>query len=75
MSPGAQQAARLTRALVRADRIAEILGSGEVLEDRPGSYHGEQAAGALAFEGVDFAYEPGRQSARVPRLAAVLVDA
>jgi ABC-type multidrug transport system fused ATPase/permease subunit len=55
----ARQAGRLTRALVRADRIAEVLDSGEALEERPGAYRGEHATGALALEGVDFAYESG----------------
>jgi ATP-binding cassette, subfamily B, bacterial len=55
----ARQASRVTRALVRADRIAEILGAGEVLEERPDAYRGERAAGALALDRVDFSYEPG----------------
>jgi ABC-type multidrug transport system fused ATPase/permease subunit len=53
----ARQAGRVTRALVRADRIAEVLGAGETLEERPGAYRGDRAAGALALEGVSFAYE------------------
>jgi ATP-binding cassette, subfamily B, bacterial len=56
----ARQAGRVTRAMARADRVAEILGSGEVLEERPGAYRGERPDGAIAFEGVDFSYEPGR---------------
>ncbi len=55
----ARQATRVTRALVRADRIAEILASGEALEEKPDAYRGERAGGALALEGVTFAYEPG----------------
>jgi ABC-type multidrug transport system ATPase subunit len=53
----ARQSGRVTRALVRADRIAEILGSGEALDERPDAYRGERAAGALQLEGVEFAYE------------------
>jgi ATP-binding cassette subfamily B protein/subfamily B ATP-binding cassette protein MsbA len=53
----ARQAARVTRALVRADRIAEILDAGEALEERPNAYRGGRAAGALTLEGVEFAYE------------------
>ena len=56
----ARQTARVTRALARADRIAEVLGSGEALEERPHAYRGERARGAIALEEVDFAYEPGR---------------
>jgi ATP-binding cassette, subfamily B, bacterial len=56
----ARQAGRMTRAMARADRVAEILGSGDALEERPGAYRGERASGALAIEGVDFSYEPGR---------------
>jgi ATP-binding cassette subfamily B protein len=60
----ARQAARVTRALARADRVAEILDSGEALEERPGAHRGERARGVVAFEGVDFSYEPGRQVLR-----------
>jgi ATP-binding cassette subfamily B protein len=56
----ARQLGRGTRALVRAERIAEILGSGEALEERPGAYRGERAAGALALEGVAFSYDAGQ---------------
>jgi ABC-type multidrug transport system fused ATPase/permease subunit len=55
----ARQAGRVTRALVRADRIAEVLDSGDALEERPGAFHGGRATGALALENVDFAYEAG----------------
>jgi ATP-binding cassette subfamily B protein len=57
----ARQASRVTRAMARADRVAEILGSGEALEERPGAYRGERARGAITLEGVDFSYEPDRQ--------------
>jgi ATP-binding cassette, subfamily B, bacterial len=56
----ARQSGRVTRALARADRIAEVLGAGERLPERPGAYAGGRARGAVALEGVDFAYEPGR---------------
>jgi ABC-type multidrug transport system fused ATPase/permease subunit len=55
----ARQAARVTRALVRADRVAEILGAGEALEERPDAYRGGRAGGALALYRVDFSYDPG----------------
>ncbi len=60
----ARQAGRVTRALVRADRIAEILDSGEALEERPNAYRGERASGALALEGVDFGYDREHQVLR-----------
>jgi ATP-binding cassette subfamily B protein len=60
----ARQAARVTRAMARADRVAEILGSGEALEERRGAYRGERARGRVALEGVDFSYEPGRPALR-----------
>ena len=53
----ARQAGRVTRALARADRIAEVLDAGEGLEERPGAYRGHRARGAIALEGVAFAYE------------------
>jgi ATP-binding cassette, subfamily B, bacterial len=56
----ARQAARVTRALARADRVAEVLGSGEALEERPGAYRGARAGGAIALEDVDYSYERDR---------------
>jgi len=54
----AREAAKLTAALARADRIAEILKTDEMLED--GSYRGPRARGEIALHGVTFAYEGER---------------
>jgi ABC-type multidrug transport system fused ATPase/permease subunit len=56
----ARQAARVTRAMARADRIAEVLEAGEALEERPHAYRGGRARGAISLEGVGFSYESGR---------------
>jgi ABC-type multidrug transport system fused ATPase/permease subunit len=50
----AREAAKLTAALARADRIAEILKTDEVLAD--GTYRGARAAGEIELQGVTFAY-------------------
>ncbi|HEY6890604.1 MAG TPA: ABC transporter ATP-binding protein [Solirubrobacter sp.] len=50
----AREAAKLTAALARADRIAEILATDEVLED--GTYKGPRAQGEIELEHVTFAY-------------------
>jgi ATP-binding cassette subfamily B protein len=52
----AREASKLTAALARADRIAEILATDEVIEDKPGGYSGPPAHGAIALEHVSFAY-------------------
>ena len=75
----AAESVRIARSMARAERIAEILSADEVLEERPGAYHGGRAAGELVFERVSFAYDPSRPalhdvSLRVPagsRLAVV----
>jgi len=50
----AREASKLTAALARADRIAEILATDDVLED--GSYRGPRAAGVVELDAVTFAY-------------------
>jgi ATP-binding cassette subfamily B protein len=52
----AREAAKLTAALARADRIAEILATDEVIEDKPGAYRGPRANGEIELEHVTFAY-------------------
>ncbi len=52
----AREASKLTAALARADRIAEILSTDEVIEDRPGAYHGTRASGEIELQHVSFAY-------------------
>ena len=75
----ARESVRIARSMARAERIAEILAADEVLEERPGAYHGGRAAGEVVFERVSFAYDPSRPalrevSVRVPagsRLAVI----
>ncbi len=50
----AREASKLTAALARADRIAEILATDDVLED--GSYRGPRATGVVELDAVTFAY-------------------
>jgi len=50
----AREASKLTAALARADRIAEILATDDVLED--GSYRGPRATGVVELDDVTFAY-------------------
>jgi ATP-binding cassette, subfamily B, bacterial len=56
----AREAAKLTAALARADRVAEILSADEILED--GSYRGPRANGEITLADVAFAY-PGERHA------------
>jgi ATP-binding cassette subfamily B protein len=51
---------RASRSLARAERIAELLACDELVEDRPGAYHGARPRGELELRAVDFSYEPGR---------------
>jgi ATP-binding cassette subfamily B protein len=62
----ARQTTKASRALARADRIAEVLAADAVLRERSGAFAGGRAAGEVALEDVSFAYEPGR-----PALAGV----
>jgi ABC-type multidrug transport system fused ATPase/permease subunit len=50
----AREASKLTAALARADRVAEVLSADEVLPD--GHHDGGRANGAIALEDVSFAY-------------------
>ncbi|MDA0167460.1 ABC transporter ATP-binding protein/permease [Solirubrobacter taibaiensis] len=52
----AREAAKLTAALARADRIAEVLTEDDVIEDRPHAYRGGRARGELELEHVSFQY-------------------
>ena len=56
----ARQAGRIARALVRAERVAEVLASDDVLEERPGAHDGARARGDLEVDSVSFAYAPER---------------
>jgi ATP-binding cassette, subfamily B, bacterial len=74
-----RQLGKVSRSMVRAERIAEILSTDTQLEDRTGAYYGGRAAGDLELDGVSFAYATGRAalddiSLRIPagsRLAIV----
>ena len=50
--------------LVPAQRILETLDVKPTLEDRPGAVKLPSLSGAVAFEGVEFAYEPRRPALR-----------
>jgi ABC-type multidrug transport system fused ATPase/permease subunit len=56
----ARETAKVAATMAKADRIAEILGSDEQLEERPGAYRGPRAEGDVAVQGVSFAYGPER---------------
>ncbi|MEA2844487.1 MAG: ATP-binding cassette, subfamily bacterial, partial [Actinomycetota bacterium] len=55
----ARQASRVSRAMARGDRIAEILASDEVLREVASPYHGGRARGDVELSGVTFAYPGG----------------
>jgi ABC-type multidrug transport system fused ATPase/permease subunit len=52
----AREAAKLTAAMARADRIAEVLTEDDVIADRPGAHRGGRARGDLELQDVSFAY-------------------
>jgi ATP-binding cassette, subfamily B, bacterial len=56
----ARTLSRASRSMARAERIAEILASDEVVEDRPGAFSGARARGEIELRDVEFSYEPGR---------------
>ncbi len=56
----AREAAKLTAALARADRIAEVLTEDDLIEDRPHAYRGGRARGELELEHVSFQYASER---------------
>jgi ABC-type multidrug transport system fused ATPase/permease subunit len=67
----ARQATKVSRAMARADRVADVLATDQVLEERSGSFGTGRAAGAVALERVRFGYAPDRPaltdlSLRVP---------
>ena len=57
----ARETTKVAAAMARMERLAEILGADEVLEERPGAYRGGRAAGAVALE---------RRVVRLRRVAA-----
>ena len=52
----AREASKLTAALARADRIAEILSTDEVIHEKPNAYRGARAKGEIELEHVSFEY-------------------
>ena len=58
----AREASKLTAALARADRVAEILTEDDLLEEKPDAYTGPRAHGEIQLESVSFAY-PGERPA------------
>jgi len=67
----ARTVGKASRYLARAERIAEIFASDELVEDRPGAFSGARASGEIELRGVGFSYDPERPaiaglSLRVP---------
>jgi ATP-binding cassette subfamily B protein len=62
LSTIAKHGTKISKALARGDRIAEILAADEVLEERPNAYHGGRAAGEIQLDRVVFGYTPDRIS-------------
>jgi ATP-binding cassette, subfamily B, bacterial len=60
----ARETTKVSAAMARMERLAEILGADDVLADRPGAYHGGRAQGDVALERVSFSYAPGRPALR-----------
>ena len=60
LSDLAKQSTKASRAMARAERVAEVLGADEVLEDRPGALAAGRATGDVELRDVVFSYEPDR---------------
>src|SRR3954467_5940924 len=60
LSDLAKQSTKASRAMARAERVAEVLGADEVLEDRPGAYAAGRAEGEVELRDVAFHYDPDR---------------
>src|SRR4051794_38382873 len=60
LSDLAKQSTKASRAMARAERVAEVLGADEVLEDRAGAYAAGRAEGAVELRDVAFHYDPDR---------------
>jgi ATP-binding cassette subfamily B protein len=58
----AREWARLSRAVARAERVAEVLSADDVLEDRAAAKPDGRARGGLEFDGVWFRYTVRRQA-------------
>jgi ABC-type multidrug transport system ATPase subunit len=78
LSDLAKQGTRVSRAMARAERVAEVLGADEVLEDRPGAFASGRARGEIELRDVRFAYDRDRPvldgvSLRIPAGARVAI--
>jgi ATP-binding cassette, subfamily B, bacterial len=60
LSDLAKQSTRVSRNMARAERVAEVLGADDVLEDRAGAYAAGRAAGDVELRDVSFQYEADR---------------
>jgi ATP-binding cassette subfamily B protein len=56
----ARQASRVSRGMARAERIAELLGTDEALEERAHAPAPGRARGQVELDDVTFSYAPGR---------------
>ena len=57
LSAIARQGSRISKALARADRVAEILAADDVLDDPPNGYNGGRATGEIQLDEVVFGYD------------------
>ena len=60
LSAIARQGSRISKALARADRVAEILAADDVLDDPPNGYNGGRATGEIQLDDVVFGYDRER---------------
>ena len=60
LSAIARQGSRISKALARADRVAEILAADDVLDDPQNGYNGGRATGEIQLDGVVFGYDRER---------------
>jgi ABC-type transport system involved in Fe-S cluster assembly fused permease/ATPase subunit len=65
----AREWVRLSRAMARAERVAEILSAEDVLEEGGRARPFGNAQGRLEFDAVSFAYDPARPALRDVHLA------
>jgi ATP-binding cassette, subfamily B, bacterial len=56
----ARQASRVSRGMARAERVAELLGTDEALEERAHAPATGRARGEVELDDVTFSYAPGR---------------
>jgi len=56
----AREVTKVAAAMAKADRIAELLASDDVLPEPAGAYHGARAAGDVRLQRVSFAYDGDR---------------